>query len=70
MVNKSNNIIRIGTRGSPLALWQAKQVNKKLTEGKIIKIKTTGDKIINQPLASIGGKGLFYQRTRSGINKR
>ena len=30
MVNKSNNIIRIGTRGSPLALWQAKQVNNKL----------------------------------------
>ena len=59
MVNKSNNIIRIGTRGSPLALWQAKKVNNKLTEGKIIKIKTTGDKIINQSLASIGGKGLF-----------
>ena len=59
MVNKSNNIIRIGTRGSPLALWQAKKVNNKLTEGKIIKIKTTGDKINNQPLASIGGKGLF-----------
>tara|TARA_B100000809_G_C15096828_1_gene515331 strand:+ start:499 stop:1407 length:909 start_codon:yes stop_codon:yes gene_type:complete len=59
MVNKSNNIIRIGTRGSPLALWQAKKVNNKLTEGKIIKIKTTGDKINNQPLTSIGGKGLF-----------
>ena len=43
MVNKSNNIIRIGTRGSPLALWQAKQVNNKLTEGKITTTKNVED---------------------------
>ena len=59
MLNKSNNIIRIGTRESPLALWQAEKVKNKLEGGKIIKIKTTGDKIIDQPLASLGGKGLF-----------
>jgi len=59
MLNKINNIIKIGTRGSPLALWQAKQVSNKLPHSKIIKIKTTGDTIIDQPLASIGGKGLF-----------
>ena len=59
MLNKLNNIIKIGTRGSPLALWQATQVSKKLPNAKIIKIKTTGDTIIDQPLASIGGKGLF-----------
>jgi hydroxymethylbilane synthase len=59
MLNKINNIIKIGTRGSPLALWQAKQVSNKLPYSKIIKIKTTGDTIIDQPLASIGGKGLF-----------
>ena len=59
MLNKLNNIIKIGTRGSPLALWQATQVSKKLPNATIIKIKTTGDTIIDQPLASIGGKGLF-----------
>ena len=39
MLNKINNIIKIGTRGSPLALWQAKQVSNKLPHSKIIKIK-------------------------------
>ncbi|XP_030535549.1 porphobilinogen deaminase, chloroplastic [Rhodamnia argentea] len=59
----------IGTRGSPLALAQAYETRDKLMashpelteEGAIeIKIiKTTGDKILSQPLADIGGKGLF-----------
>ncbi|KAI9169299.1 hypothetical protein LWI28_010426 [Acer negundo] len=62
-------IIRIGTRGSPLALAQAHETRDKLMslhpelseEGavKIVIIKTTGDKILTQPLADIGGKGLF-----------
>ncbi|WZZ37947.1 hypothetical protein YC2023_034206 [Brassica napus] len=62
-------IIRIGTRGSPLALAQAYETRAKLqakhpeltSEGAIhIEIiKTTGDKILSQPLADIGGKGLF-----------
>ncbi|CAH9101299.1 unnamed protein product [Cuscuta europaea] len=62
-------IVRIGTRGSPLALAQAYETRGKLMashpelseEGAvdIIIIKTTGDKILNQPLADIGGKGLF-----------
>ncbi|KAF3775158.1 Porphobilinogen deaminase [Nymphaea thermarum] len=63
------SLIRIGTRGSPLALAQAYETRDKLKaahaelaeEGavEIIIIKTTGDKILNQPLADIGGKGLF-----------
>ncbi|KAF3455936.1 hypothetical protein FNV43_RR00579 [Rhamnella rubrinervis] len=62
-------LIRIGTRGSPLALAQAYETRDKLIaahtelaeEGAIhIEIiKTTGDKILSQPLADIGGKGLF-----------
>ncbi|KAF5727084.1 porphobilinogen deaminase chloroplastic [Tripterygium wilfordii] len=62
-------IIRIGTRGSPLALAQAHETRNKLIathsdlaeEGaiQIVIIKTTGDKILSQPLADIGGKGLF-----------
>lgn len=62
-------VVRIGTRGSPLALAQAYETRDKLRaahpelteEGalEIVIIKTTGDKILNQPLADIGGKGLF-----------
>lgn len=62
-------LLRIGTRGSPLALAQAHETRDKLIashkkladEGaiKIVIIKTTGDKILSQPLADIGGKGLF-----------
>ncbi|KAF7832134.1 porphobilinogen deaminase, chloroplastic [Senna tora] len=62
-------LIRIGTRGSPLALAQAYETRDKLMakhtelaeEGaiQIVIIKTTGDKILSQPLADIGGKGLF-----------
>ncbi|PKA52246.1 Porphobilinogen deaminase, chloroplastic [Apostasia shenzhenica] len=63
------SLVRIGTRGSPLALAQAYETRDKLIathselaeEGaiEIVVIKTTGDKILNQPLADIGGKGLF-----------
>ncbi|KAB2623999.1 porphobilinogen deaminase [Pyrus ussuriensis x Pyrus communis] len=62
-------LIKIGTRGSPLALAQAYETREKLMashpelaeEGaiQIVIIKTTGDKILSQPLADIGGKGLF-----------
>ena len=57
--------IKIGTRASRLALWQAEFVAKELKkffptlEIELIKIKTTGDKILDAPLAKIGGKGLF-----------
>ncbi|XP_042498423.1 porphobilinogen deaminase, chloroplastic [Macadamia integrifolia] len=63
------SLLRIGTRGSPLALAQAHETRDKLMathtelaeEGaiEIVIIKTTGDKIQNQPLADLGGKGLF-----------
>ena len=59
------NTIRIGTRGSELALWQTYHV-KALLEAffpgiaiDVQKIKTTGDKILDTPLAKIGDKGLF-----------
>eukprot|EP00877_Chromochloris_zofingiensis_P013876 jgi/Chrzof1/8742/Cz03g22200.t1_PBGD1[v5.2] len=61
--------VKIGTRGSPLALAQAYLTRDLLKSGfpelaeegalEIVIIKTTGDKILNQPLADIGGKGLF-----------
>ncbi len=62
-----NSIIRIGTRGSPLALAQAHETRSRLMEAhgldekqfEIVVINTTGDRVLNQPLAEIGGKGLF-----------
>ncbi len=57
--------IRIGTRASRLALWQAEFVAAELKkffptlEIELVKVKTTGDKILDAPLAKIGGKGLF-----------
>ncbi|BAI80288.1 porphobilinogen deaminase [Deferribacter desulfuricans SSM1] len=60
------NKLVIGTRGSKLALWQANHI-KSLIESthhidvELKIIKTTGDKILDTPLAKIGGKGLFVK---------
>lgn len=57
--------IKIGTRASRLALWQAEFVAAELKkffpslEIELVKVHTTGDKILDAPLAKIGGKGLF-----------
>lgn len=57
--------LRIGTRASRLALWQAEFVATELRrffpslEVELVKVHTTGDKILDAPLATIGGKGLF-----------
>jgi hydroxymethylbilane synthase len=70
-------VLRIGTRGSKLALTQSEWVKKKI-EGKhphaqvqLVRIKTTGDKILDSPLAKIGGKGLFVKEIEEALlNKR
>ena len=62
-------LLRIGTRGSPLALAQAHQVQARLAAALAVEasaialeiIKTTGDAIQNRPLTEIGGKGLFVK---------
>jgi hydroxymethylbilane synthase len=57
--------IRIGTRGSKLALWQTEFVRRKLSdvfpdvEFEVKVIKTKGDKILDSPLSKIGDKGIF-----------
>ena len=60
-----NKSIRIGTRGSRLALWQAEHVSACLKtrglETEIVIIDTTGDKILDQSLSKIGSKGLFTE---------
>ena len=69
MINKKINYIKIGTRGSPLAIWQAKQVLNKIENGKIIKIKTTADIMANISLSEIGGKGLFTRELDQALLK-
>jgi hydroxymethylbilane synthase len=70
------NKIVIGSRGSPLALWQANWVKDLLLEHHselavdIKIIKTSGDKIQDVPLAKIGGKGLFVKEIEEGLLKR
>ena len=62
--------IRIGTRGSALALWQANEVARLLPcESEIVTIKTTGDKRQNVSLASIGGKGLFIKELEEALER-
>ena len=63
----------IGTRGSKLALWQAEWVLARLRELEpglpvsLKRIKTTGDKILDTPLAAIGGKGLFVKEIEDAL---
>jgi hydroxymethylbilane synthase len=63
--------LRIGTRGSLLALWQANSVANRLQESgqrtEIVTIRTTGDKRTDVPLASIGGKGLFIKELEDAL---
>ncbi len=69
----TENIIRIATRSSPLALWQAKYVAKQLQhyhtdlQVELITMKTKGDKILDVPLAKVGGKGLFVKELEEGM---
>jgi hydroxymethylbilane synthase len=65
--------IRIGTRGSTLALRQTVWVRERIAERypgikiEVVKIKTTGDKITDVPLASVGGKGLFVKEIEEAL---
>jgi len=65
--------LTIGTRGSQLALYQANWVKDKLIKAHpdlnvtLIKIKTTGDKIQDTPLAKMGGKGLFVKEIEEAL---
>jgi len=65
--------IVIGTRGSKLALWQAEHIASRIRERfpaievTLKKIVTTGDKILDVPLAKIGGKGLFTKELENAM---
>ncbi|MDH5766748.1 MAG: hydroxymethylbilane synthase, partial [Gammaproteobacteria bacterium] len=65
--------IRIATRKSPLALWQAEEVARQLKYYhpeltiEFMKMTTKGDKILDAPLAKVGGKGLFVKELEQGM---
>ena len=65
--------VRIGTRGSQLALWQANRVADLLRERghepELVILKTTGDKRTDVSLASIGGKGLFVKELEEALDR-
>jgi hydroxymethylbilane synthase len=69
----TEKIIRIATRRSPLALWQAEHVAERLERTfpgyrtELIKMTTQGDRILDAPLAKIGGKGLFVKELEQGM---
>jgi hydroxymethylbilane synthase len=66
-------ILRIATRKSPLALWQAEHVKARLQQAhaglevELVTMSTQGDKILDTPLAKIGGKGLFVKELEQGM---
>ncbi len=67
--------IRIGTRGSPLALAQAREVERRLVAAhgsgalacQVYPIKTTGDRVQDRPLSEAGGKGLFTKEIEEAL---
>lgn len=65
--------LRIATRKSPLALWQAEFVRESLIQQhpdlqvELVKMVTQGDKILDTPLAKVGGKGLFVKELEQGM---
>jgi hydroxymethylbilane synthase len=71
----ATSILRIGSRGSPLALVQAREVASRLAKAcglapeqiEIKTIRTTGDVIVDRPLAEAGGKGLFTKEIEEAL---
>nr|WP_136251243.1 hydroxymethylbilane synthase [Ningiella ruwaisensis] len=66
-MSKSDRVVKIATRKSALAMWQANYVKDKLEQHhpqltvKLVPMSTQGDRILDTPLAKIGGKGLFIK---------
>lgn len=69
----SKNVLRIATRRSDLALWQARFVQAELQrlhsglEVELLAISTRGDEITDRPLSAIGGKGLFLKELEAAL---
>lgn len=68
-----NGVVRIATRKSPLALWQAEYVAARLRAAfpelavELLPMTTRGDKLLDAPLAKLGGKGLFVKELEQSL---
>ena len=66
-------VVRIATRQSPLALWQARHVGALLAEHhpglqvSLVEMTTEGDRFLSAPLSSVGGKGLFVKEIEQAL---
>ncbi|MBW1806200.1 MAG: hydroxymethylbilane synthase [Deltaproteobacteria bacterium] len=69
-------ILRIGTRGSRLAITQSEWVKGRIESGhpdvsvELVRIKTKGDKVLDSPLSKIGGKGLFVKEIEEALLRK
>ena len=69
----TDNILRIATRKSPLAIWQAEHVATRLQQLhphlniELLRMSTSGDKLLDSPLSQVGGKGLFVKELEQGL---
>ncbi|MHB1605402.1 MAG: hydroxymethylbilane synthase [Leptospirales bacterium] len=68
-------VLRIGTRGSELALWQARHVAASIktrfgVESELLIIKTSGDIILDRALSEVGGKGLFVKEIEEALLRK
>ncbi|MDJ0894390.1 MAG: hydroxymethylbilane synthase [Alphaproteobacteria bacterium] len=78
-MSTSDQVLRIGTRGSPLALAQAEEVRARLAGQhpqlgapgalEVVTIRTTGDRVQDRTLAEIGGKGLFAKEIQQALRR-
>ncbi len=71
-VDNVKHVLRLGTRGSPLALWQANTVAARVTAAggppcRIVVIKTSGDRLQDAPVSEIGGKRLFVKEIEDAL---
>jgi hydroxymethylbilane synthase len=70
------NVIRIGTRGSALAMAQTNWVKRKLEERyselrvEVVTIKTSGDRFLNAPMKAIAGKGIFVKEIEEALLRK
>src|SRR3989344_1737213 len=70
------NSLRLGTRSSPLALWQAEHVRERLQrlhpglKVELVTMTTEGDRLLDTSLAAVGGKGLFIKELEQGLLAR
>jgi hydroxymethylbilane synthase len=64
-------LLRLATRGSPLALWQARRVSALLAESgvtsSLVLVETTGDRMTDVPLEDVGGQGIFVKEVQAAV---